>query len=277
MQLRKGPNKAGLIGLLQPFCDAIKLFSKENVNLLFYRYLIYYLSPIVALVISLITWLRFPLFFSFISFNLRFLFLIRCIRLGVYSTILSGWSSNSNYSILGRIRSIAQTLSYEICLVLIFFSFLFLLSRFNLKFFNLFQFKLDFYFLNLFFLFILILIFLAETNRSPFDFAEGESELISGFNTEYGRGGFALIFIAEYSRILFIRILFRFIIFGINIYSLFFFLKVILISFSYIWIRARFPRYRYDLLIYLTWKKYLPISLNYLIFFIILKFLFIFL
>lgn len=151
IQIRKGPNKVGIVGLLQPFCDAIKLFTKERINILYSNFFIYYLSPIISLLISLIIWLRFPYFLKFLSFNLRFLFLISCLRLGVYTTILSGWSSNSNYSLLGRIRSIAQTLSYEICLILIIFSFLFLISRLNLIKFNIFQFNINFIFLNLFF------------------------------------------------------------------------------------------------------------------------------
>jgi len=157
------------------------------------------------------------------SFDLRILYLLSCLRLGVYSVILSGWSSNSNYSLLGRLRSIAQTISYEVCLILILISYLFLIIRLNLLELNIFQIYINFIFLNLPISFIIIIIFLAETNRSPFDFAEGESELVSGFNVEYRRGGFALIFLAEYSRILFIRSLFCIIILGGNIFSLLFF------------------------------------------------------
>lgn len=260
-----------MVGLLQPFCDAIKLFSKEATIIRYSNFYVYFWSPIISLTIAVIIWLRFPYFFCLTSFRLRFLFLIRCLRLSVYTLMLSGWSSNSNYSLLGRIRSIAQTLSYEICLILIFFSYLFIIASLNLLIFNYFQLNIDFIYLNLFFVLILMVIFLAETNRSPFDFAEGESELVSGFNTEYMRGGFALIFIAEYSRILFIRRFFCLMLIGSRIFYLKFFLLVILISFSYIWIRARFPRYRYDKLIYLTWKKYLPISLNFLLYFIFMK------
>jgi len=266
----------GLLGLIQPFADAIKLFLKERINILFSNSYIYYVCPIISLSISLSVWLRFPYIFKWLRFTLRFLFLIRCLRLRVYFLLLIGWASNSNYSLLGRIRAIAQILSYEICLILIFFSFLFLTSRLNLLIFFYFQLNLNFLNLNYFFIFILIVVFLAETNRSPFDFAEGESELVSGFNIEYRGIRFALIFIAEYSSILFIRRFYSLIIFGINIFSYIFFIKIILISFVFIWIRARFPRYRYDLLINLTWKKYLPISLNYLLFFISLKILYYF-
>lgn len=271
IQLRKGPNKVGIIGLLQPFSDAVKLFRKEYTIPLYSNYLIYYISPIFALLISLMIWICFPYYIKFLSFNLGILFLLCCLSLGVYSVIVAGWSSNSNYALLGRLRAIAQTISYEVCLILILLSYLFLLISFNLIDFMNNQIYTYIFFINLPVSFVLIIIFLAETNRSPFDFAEGESELVSGFNVEYRSGGFALIFLAEYSRILFIRGLFCIIFLGSTIFSLFFFFKLVFISFVYIWVRGSFPRYRYDKLIYLTWKSYLSISLNFLLFFIGLK------
>lgn len=272
IQLRKGPNKIRLIGICQPFCDAIKLFTKEFINPLNSNYLIYYIRPIISLFFSLIIWLTFPFLIKFISFKLRIFFIFRCLRIGVYPIIIAGWSSNSIYALLGSLRAIAQTISYEVRLILIFLCFILLHFSLNIIDFSFYQIYIWFFFICIPLRFIIIISFLAETNRSPFDFAEGESELVSGFNVEYRRGGFALIFLAEYSRILFIRIIFRIIFLGGYTFNLIFFLKLFFISFFYIWVRSAYPRFRYDKLIYLTWKSYLPISLNYLFFFIGIKF-----
>lgn len=274
MQIRKGPNKVRIYGLLQPFSDAIKLFSKEYIIPKRCNYFIYVASPILALIISLSLWICFPFIIKFLSFDLGILYLLSCLRLRTYPLILSGWASNSNYSLLGGLRSVAQTISYEVCLVFILISFLFLNIRLNLLWFNLYQLNINYIFINLPISLVLFVVFLAETNRSPFDFAEGESELVSGFNVEYRGGGFTLIFLAEYSRILFIRSLFCIVILRGVGFSIWFFLKVLFLSFLYIWARASFPRFRYDLLMYLTWKKYLPVALNYLLLFIRLKILF---
>lgn len=271
IQLRKGPNKLGLVGLPQPFRDAIKLFTKEQTYPILSNYLIYYFSPIFSLLLSLLIWICIPYFIKIFSFNLGLLFFLCCTSLGVYTVIIAGWSSNSNYSLLGGLRSVAQTISYEVSLSLILLSFIFLILRFNINFFSLYQ-K---YIWLLFLCYPLILCWLAtslaETNRTPFDFAEGESELVSGFNVEYRRGGFALIFLAEYARILFMRILFRVIFLGGNLINLLFYFKLGLVSFLFIWVRGALPRFRYDKLIYLAWKRFLPLSLWYLLFFLILK------
>lgn len=276
IQIRKGPNKLGVIGLPQPFRDAIKLFTKEQTFPLLSNYLIYYFSPVVSLFLSLSIWIRMPYFIKIYSFNLRLLFFLCCTSLGVYTIIIAGWSSNSNYSLLGGLRSVAQTISYEVRLRLILISFIIFIIRFNINIFTIFQ-------KNLWFLFICFPLALcwfssslAETNRTPFDFAEGESELVSGFNVEYRSGGFALIFLSEYASILFIRILFALIFLGGNLLSLSFYLKLGFISFLFIWVRGSLPRFRYDKLIYLAWKSYLPISLNFLSFFLSLKILLIY-
>lgn len=194
----------------------------------------------------------------------------------VYRIIISGWASNSNYSILGGIRAVAQRISYEVSLVLILISFLIMISSFNLFQFIIYQSYIWFIFIFLPLRIIWIVSCLAETNRTPFDFAEGESELVSGFNIEYRRGGFALIFIAEYSSIIFIRFLCRIIFMGGDLLSFIFFLKISLIRFFWIWVRGTLPRYRYDKLIYIAWKIYLPVSLNILIFYIRIKLFFFF-
>lgn len=271
IQIRKGPNKVGLIGIPQPFCDAIKLFTKEQTYPLVSNYISYYFSPIFSLFLSLLLWICIPFFIKIYSFNLGLLFFICCTRLGVYTVIIAGWSSNSNYALLGGLRSVAQTISYEVRLALILLSFVFLINNYNIINFFYYQTYLWFFFILYPLIFIWLIISLAETNRTPFDFAEGESELVSGFNVEYRRGRFALIFLSEYARILFIRILFSLIFLGGDVINLFFYLKLILISFVFIWVRGTLPRFRYDKLIYLAWKSFLPFSLNYLLFFIGLK------
>lgn len=271
IQIRKGPNKVGLIGIPQPFCDAIKLFTKEQTYPLVSNYISYYFSPIFSLFLSLLLWICIPFFIKIYSFNLGLLFFICCTRLGVYTVIIAGWSSNSNYALLGGLRSVAQTISYEVRLALILLSFVFLINNYNIINFYYYQSYLWFFFILYPLVFIWLIISLAETNRTPFDFAEGESELVSGFNVEYSRGRFALIFLSEYARILFIRILFSLIFLGGDVINLFFYLKLILISFVFIWVRGTLPRFRYDKLMYLAWKRFLPFSLNYLLFFIGLK------
>lgn len=275
IQIRKGPNKIGYFGILQPFCDAIKLFTKEQILPFLSNRIIYYFSPIFSLFLSLFIWLCIPFLVKLYSFNLGVLFFFCCISFGVYIVMLAGWSSNSAYALLGSLRSIAQTISYEVALVLILLSVLFLIGRFNLIYFELYQKNL--WFLILFFPIGIIWIIssLAETNRTPFDFAEGESELVSGFNVEYGAGGFALIFLAEYASILFIRMLFSILFLGSQVCSFFFFLKLNCIAFLFIWVRGALPRYRYDKLINIAWKSYLP-SVLYFLFLFVGLFIFIF-
>lgn len=265
IHIRKGPNKVGYIGLLQPFSDAIKLFTKEQSYPYISNLGLYYVSPVINLFLSILLWACIPFFTVNLNFDFSILFFLRISRLRVYTVILAGWSRNSNYAILGSIRAVAQTISYEVRLVLILLSFLFLIFRFNIIDLIKYQEYIWFLFLFLPLRIMWIVSRLAETNRSPFDFAEGESELVSGFNVEYRRGGFAIIFMAEYARILFIRIICVLLFIGGNIYSVRFFIKVVLVSFFWVWVRGTLPRYRYDKLIYLAWKSYLPVSLNLLI------------
>nr|YP_009740484.1 NADH dehydrogenase subunit 1 [Lacanobia aliena]QID03223.1 NADH dehydrogenase subunit 1 [Lacanobia aliena]WBK17728.1 NADH dehydrogenase subunit 1 [Jankowskia athleta] len=271
IQIRKGPNKVGFMGILQPFSDAIKLFTKEQTFPLYSNYFSYYFSPVISFILSLMIWMLIPYYFNLISFNLGILFFFCSTSLGVYTVMVAGWSSNSNYALLGGLRSVAQTISYEVSLALIFMCSIIMIMDFNLVKFSEYQNMIWF----LFIMFPLGLCWLssslAETNRTPFDFAEGESELVSGFNVEYSSGGFALIFLAEYSSILFMSMLFVLIYLGGYNMSLYFYLKLVFISFVFIWVRGTLPRYRYDKLMYLSWKSYLPISLNFLLFYIGLK------
>nr|YP_010510780.1 NADH dehydrogenase subunit 1 [Anopheles funestus]AUG33721.1 NADH dehydrogenase subunit 1 [Anopheles funestus]AWV84497.1 NADH dehydrogenase subunit 1 [Anopheles funestus]AWV84523.1 NADH dehydrogenase subunit 1 [Anopheles funestus]AWV84536.1 NADH dehydrogenase subunit 1 [Anopheles funestus]AWV84549.1 NADH dehydrogenase subunit 1 [Anopheles funestus] len=275
IQIRKGPNKVGFNGLLQPFSDAVKLFTKEQTYPLLSNYISYYFSPVFSLFLSLLIWMCIPYLIKLYSFNLGVLFFLCCTSLGVYTVMIAGWSSNSNYALLGGLRAVAQTISYEVSLALILLSFIFLVGNYNFLNFYIYQDYVWF----IVFCFPLGLVWLAsclaETNRTPFDFAEGESELVSGFNVEYSSGGFALIFLAEYSSILFMSMLFVVIFLGSDIYSFMFFLKLSFISFIFIWVRGTLPRFRYDKLMYLAWKSFLPLSLNYLFFFVGLKIFFI--
>nr|UYA96518.1 NADH dehydrogenase subunit 1 [Janus sp. 1 GYN-2022d] len=274
IQIRKGPNKVGLMGIPQPFCDAIKLFTKEQTYPTMSNYLSYYFSPVFSLFLVLLCWMVMPYFTSLYTFDLGLLFFLCCTSLGVYTVMIAGWSSNSNYALLGGLRAVAQTISYEVSLSLILLSFIFLIGSYSLIDFFSYQINIWFIFLTLPLCLMWFSSCLAETNRTPFDFAEGESELVSGFNVEYSSGGFALIFLAEYASILFMSMLFTVIFLGGNIYSFSFFLKLSFISFLYIWVRGTLPRFRYDKLMYLAWKSYLPTSLNFLMFFLGLKIFF---
>lgn len=273
IHIRKGPNKVGYWGLLQPFRDGAKLFFKEQVFPINSNFLVYYLCPILGLIQSLFIWLLFPFYVNCVEFNYGFLFFLCCSGVGVYRLIICGWSSNRIYSILGCVRRISQSISYEVSLSLVLLSFFFLSERYSFNFMFKIQFRLWFIFFSLPLFFSWFSCCLAETNRSPFDFSEGERELVSGFNIEYGSGGFAFLFIAEYARIIFIRMVSCLIFLGGDFYSFFFFIKIISLCFVFVWVRCSLPRYRYDKLIYLAWKCYLPISLNYVLFFILLKLL----
>nr|YP_009917457.1 NADH dehydrogenase subunit 1 [Drabescus ineffectus]QLJ57905.1 NADH dehydrogenase subunit 1 [Drabescus ineffectus] len=271
IQLRKGPNKVGILGLLQPFGDGMKLFSKEQFFPMNSNYMIYMVCPILGLVQSLFMWILFPFYVNCMEYTLGFMFFLCCSSLSIYSMMVCGWSSNSLYSMLGCIRSVSQAISYEVSLSLILLSFFLLVDSYNF---------MEFYYMNssIWLLFISFPLFfcwisccMAESNRTPFDFSEGESELVSGFNIEYGGGGFALLFISEYSSIIFLCLLSCIIFLGSNINSYIFYVKLILMCFMFIWVRATLPRYRYDKLMYLAWKCYLPLSLNYIIFFVFLS------
>nr|YP_010238977.1 NADH dehydrogenase subunit 1 [Megalinus hunanensis]QTE20692.1 NADH dehydrogenase subunit 1 [Megalinus hunanensis] len=271
IQIRKGPNKVGFMGIPQPFSDAIKLFSKEGIYPMMSNFNSYYFSPIFNLFLSLFLWMSMPFFSVLINFNLGVLFILCCSSLSVYTIMIAGWSSNSNYALLGGLRSVAQTISYEVSLFLILLSFLFLVMSLNLMDFMKVQKFIWLIFLTLPLSLIFFVSCLAETNRTPFDFAEGESELVSGFNVEYSSGGFALIFLAEYASILFMSMLCSILFLGGDIYSFMFFLKLGFMSFLWIWVRGTLPRFRYDKLMYLAWKSFLPVSLNFMLFYLGLK------
>nr|APX39286.1 NADH dehydrogenase subunit 1 [Psylliodes gougeleti] len=271
IQIRKGPNKVGLLGLIQPFSDAIKLLSKEQIYPLMSNFNLYYICPILNLFLALLMWFCMPFISINLNFNLSTLFFLSVSSLSVYTIMLAGWSSNSNYSLLGSLRSVAQTISYEVSLILILMSFLFLILSLNLVDFLMYQEYVWFIFMLFPLCLMWIVSSLAETNRTPFDFAEGESELVSGFNVEYSSGGFVMIFLAEYGNILFMSMISVVLFLGANLMSFYFFIKLSLFSFFWLWVRGTLPRYRYDKLMYLAWKTYLPIALNFLLFFSSMK------
>nr|QGZ09982.1 NADH dehydrogenase subunit 1 [Eisenia nordenskioldi pallida] len=263
--LRKGPNKVGIMGLPQPFADAIKLFVKEQANPSPSNQMPFLLAPTMGLILSLMLWVIYP--HSHQSFFLQFsvLYFLCVSSMNVYTTFLAGWSSNSKYALLGALRGVAQTISYEVSMSLILLSALILLSTMDFT-------KMtmtSWVALMIIPLFTLWFITnLAETNRTPFDFAEGESELVSGFNVEYSSGLFALIFMAEYANIL-VMCLFSSILFFSPILPLssdmLLITETLTLAALFIWIRASFPRMRYDHLMNLTWKSFLPVSLALLI------------
>merc|ERR1712227_1103707 len=207
-QIRKGPNKVSVVGLIQPFNDAIKLFTKELVIPNQANKFQFFISPILGLILVLIIFFSFPFFEINFSIRMSIIFIYMIIRINIYPLLFSGWSSNRKYALLGSLRAVAQTVSYEVRLALILIFYLSLCYSIRMFFII----KINIYFFKFLIFIPIIGVWLiscvAETNRTPFDFAEGESELVSGFNIGYGSVIFALIFIAEYARIIFIRILF---------------------------------------------------------------------
>nr|YP_010576546.1 NADH dehydrogenase subunit 1 [Oulema tristis]UZN44100.1 NADH dehydrogenase subunit 1 [Oulema tristis] len=267
IQIRKGPNKLGYIGLLQPFSDAIKLFSKEQVYPYMSNFNLYYLSPVINLLLALFVWMSIPMLTVNLNFNFSILFIISISSVSVYTIMLAGWSSNSAYSLLGSLRSVAQTISYEVSLMLILISYLFLIMSVSVMDLLKYQEFIWFVFILPCLSYMWLVSSLAETNRTPFDFAEGETELVSGFNVEYSSGGFAMIFLAEYSNIMFMSLLSSLLFLGANFIYISFLFKVLFLIFFWIWVRGTLPRFRYDKLMYLAWKSYLPVALNFLVYY----------
>nr|YP_011009657.1 NADH dehydrogenase subunit 1 [Hygia lativentris]WPV77649.1 NADH dehydrogenase subunit 1 [Hygia lativentris] len=272
IQLRKGPNSVGVVGLLQPFSDGIKLFFKEQTYPYMSNYMIYYFSPVFMLIMSFSLWLLFPYIINVYNFDLGILFFLCCSGMGIYGVMLSGWSSNSKYALLGALRALAQTISYEVSMSMIILCFVIFVFSFDLIYFLFYQ-SIWFIFCSIPLFFCWLSSCLAETNRAPFDFAEGESELVSGFNVEYSSGGFAFIFLSEYMNIIFMSLLTVIMFLGCDLYSIMFYFKIVFIIFWFIWVRSSLPRFRYDKLMYLTWKVFLPMSLNYFLFFSLFLFL----
>ena len=257
IQARKGPNKPGLTGLPQPLADAAKLLRNEALRLNTSIKPAFLSGPIIGLLIIFLLWTLFRSCSGVVIFKLGLLFFLAVSRINVYVTLSSGWASNSKYALLGATRGVAQTISYEVRLSLILIIIILLRINFNIV--EIKEQPLWFALLIMPLSIIWVISSLAETNRAPFDLAEGESELVSGFNIEYGRGIFAFLFIAEYGRILIISLLTVALFLGrfftstgaINSF------KIAGLAYLFLWVRGRYPRIRYDTLMYLTWKTFL--------------------
>ena len=268
MQRRKGPNVVGFLGLLQPLADGVKLILKETVLPNVSNKVVFILAPILSFFLSLVSWVVIPFDLGLVlsDLNAGIFYLFGISSLGVYGVIIAGWGSNSRYAFLGALRSAAQMVSYEVSFGLILISIFLVVGSLNISSIVMFQnyiwFIIPFFPLSLMF-FVSIL---AETNRPPFDLPEAEAELVSGYNVEYSAAGFALFFIGEYANIILMSHLGALLYLGGWCEGLFFFLiKVLFVIFLFIWVRAAFPRYRYDQLMRLGWKVFLPLALGYVV------------
>nr|YP_010318786.1 NADH dehydrogenase subunit 1 [Atopodontus adriaensi]UMB50182.1 NADH dehydrogenase subunit 1 [Atopodontus adriaensi]UMB50194.1 NADH dehydrogenase subunit 1 [Atopodontus adriaensi] len=268
MQLRKGPNVVGPYGLLQPIADGIKLFIKEPIRPSTSSPVLFLATPILALTLALMLWAPMPIPHPVADLNLGVLFILALSSLAVYSILGSGWASNSKYALIGALRAVAQTISYEVSLGLILLSIIIFTGGFTLQMFNTTQ-EAVWLLLPAWPLAAMWYIStLAETNRAPFDLTEGESELVSGFNVEYAGGPFALFFLAEYANILLMNTLSTILFLGATyspttpeLASLNIMTKAALLSMLFLWVRASYPRFRYDQLMHLVWKNFLPMTL----------------
>lgn len=272
---RRGPNVVGTYGLLQPLADGFKLFIKEAVIPSSSNQILFIFAPMITFIVSLLGWavISFDKYSTLSELNLGILYILAISSLGVYGIIMSGWSSNSKYAFLGALRSAAQMVSYEISIGFIIASIIVSVGSFNIQ--NIIFAQGQIWFMFPFFpLFLIFLVSgLAETNRHPFDLPEAEAELVSGFNVEYSAMSFALFSLGEYSNMLIMSSLIVTLFLGGWQQPIFcsflagsfcFAFKICLFVIFFIWMRAALPRYRYDQLMLLGWKCFLPISIVYL-------------
>ena len=280
IQRRRGPNVIGYLGLLQPLADGLKLFAKETILPSNANTVLFIMAPMITFILSLMGWAVIPFGEGIVlsNINVGILYLFAVSGLSVYGIILSGWASNSKYAFLGGIRSASQMISYEVSLGFIVVTVVICAGSFNLSEIVLAQTKI-WYIFPLFPMFLMFFVSaLAETNRHPFDLPEAEAELVSGYNVEYSAMGFALFFLGEYANMLLMSSLTSILFLGgwLPIFDIFplnfipgpiwFSVKILIFVVLFCWIRAALPRYRYDQLMSLGWKTFLPLSLCWLLF-----------
>ena len=279
VQLRKGPNVVGPFGILQSFADVLKLLTKENLLPSSSNKFLFMFAPMLTLILSLIAWAVIPISSTYViaNLNIGILYLFAVSSFGVYGVIIAGWASNSKYPFLGALRSAAQMISYEVSIGFVIITVLICVGSLNLI--DIVESQKNIWFaIPLFPMFIIFIISaLAETNRLPFDLPEDEATLVAGFFTEYSSISFGLFFLAEYANMILMSSLTVILFMGgwyppIDIFPLnlipglfWFVLKVFLILFIFLWVRATFPRYRYDQLMRLGWKIFLPFTLVWVV------------
>ena len=291
IQRRKGPNVVGFWGVLQPFADGLKLVIKELIIPIKSNNFLFVLSPIITLLLSFVGWIviSFDFYTKIFDLNNNLLFVLIISSIGIYGILLSGWSSNSKYALLGSLRSVSQMISYEVSISLIIMPIILFSSSLNLNQIIYVQNQTIWFFFPLFPLaFIFFISILAETNRAPFDLPEAEAELVAGYNVEYSAITFAAFFLGEYTNILLMSSLFvilflaggifEFLSFNLNFFlhnslisclehEFLFSFKTIIVTFFFIFVRANLPRFRFDQLMFIGWKIFLPITLGFLLLF----------
>ena len=279
IQLRKGPNVVGPFGLFQPIADGIKLLTKETIFPRNSNKIIFIISPILTFTLALIGWAVIPIDYKLVlaDINVGVMYVFAISSLGIYGIVMAGWSSNSRYAFLGALRSAAQMISYEVSIGLIIISVLITAGTLNLSEIVMKQ-KEMWYIIPHFPMFLIFFIStLAETNRAPFDLPEAESELVAGYNVEYSSMSFGLFFLGEYGNMILMSSMttilflggwmapFNLEVFNVIPGYIWFLFKVSLLLFTFLWVRATLPRYRYDQLMQLGWKLFLPLSLAWII------------
>jgi NADH-quinone oxidoreductase subunit H len=279
MQLRRGPNVVGPFGLFQPFADAIKAVMKETIVPSGANRLLFMFAPMLTFMLAMLAWAVIPVNdgWAIADINVGILYLFAISSLGVYGIIIAGWASNSKYAFLGALRSAAQMVSYEVSMGFVIVTVLMCVGSLNLSAIVRAQ-ETVWFFIPLLPMFVIFFISaLAETNRAPFDLPEGESELVAGFFVEYSGISFAMFFLGEYANMILMSALTTILFLGGWLPPIasepftwipgpiWFALKIALVLFVFIWVRATFPRYRYDQLMRLGWKVFLPFSLVWLV------------
>jgi NADH-quinone oxidoreductase subunit H len=281
MQMRRGPNRVGPFGLLQPIADAVKLIFKETIVPTPASKIVFMIAPMITFILSLVGWAVIPFSEGWVlsDMNVGVLYILAVSSLGVYGIIMAGWASNSQYAFLGAIRSSAQMISYEVSMGLVIVTVLLVTGSLNLSEIVEYQREMPFW-IHLLLAPMAVVFFisvLAETNRLPFDLPEAESELVAGYNVEYSSMSFALFFLGEYANMILVSAMtVTFFMggylppFGISFLYLvpgfiWFILKICFLLFVFLWIRATLPRYRYDQLMYLGWKVFLPLTLFWVV------------